>query len=177
MPRCAGAHFPPCPRPFLRAPTLLGRLCRVHWALGRVRPRLARGYRPPSRRRICDSPPDGARSAGYGKLPPSAFAKAAFANSFFKTTASLSQKRGLSRIVCGLRGLRLAHKRYKAGAGFALRCFAPPAASAVRCGATGLRGSRSLSAPLAVCALPCLSFVARPMDAQCLILLRSACPV
>ena len=100
-----------------------------------------------------------------------AFAKAAFANSFFKTTASLSQKRGLSRIVCGLRGLRLAHKRYKAGAG-----FAPPAASAVRCGATGLRGSRSLSAPLAVCALPCLSFVTRPMDAHCLILLRSACP-
>ena len=82
------------------------------------------------------------------KLPPSAFAKAAFANS--------------------LQGLRLAHKRCKAGG-----AKPAPAASAVRCGATGFR---SLSAPLAVNAQLRLTSIARPMDAQCLILLRSACP-
>ena len=84
------------------------------------------------------------------KLPPSAFAKAAFANSW--------------------QGLRLAHKRCKAGG-----AKPAPAASAVRCGATGLRGC-SLSAPLAVNAQLRLTSIARPMDAQCLILLRSACP-
>lgn len=57
------------------------------------------------------------------KLPPSAFAKAAFANS--------------------LQGLRLAHKRCKAGG-----AKPAPAASAVRCGATGLRGSEVCPRPL-----------------------------
>ena len=163
----------------LRAPTLPGlAACLVHWARGRGRSRLARCR--PCADVFAILHQTALRATGLRRKLPLrfrfAFAKAAFANSFFKTTASLSQKRGLSRIVCGLRGLRLAHKRYKAGAGFALRCFAPPAASAVRCGATGLRGYRSLSAPLAVNAPLRLTSIARPMDAQCLILLRSACP-
>lgn len=125
--------LPPYPRPSSPRPDAAGACC-VSCPLGAGAGALSARSVSPLRRRICDSSPDGAAGDGAtgatcklppsafakagllqivsSKLPPSAFAKAAFANS--------------------LRGLRLAHKRCKAGAG-----FAPPAASAVRCGATG----------------------------------------
>lgn len=144
--RCA---LPPYPRPSSPRPDAAGACC-VSCPLGAGAGALSARSVSPLRRRICDSSPDGAAGDGAAgatgatcKLPPSAFAKAAFANSFEKTTAPLSQKRGLSRIVCGLRGLRLAHKRCKAGG-----AKPAPAASAVRCGATGLRGSVVCPRPL-----------------------------
>lgn len=149
--RCA---LPPYPRPSSPRPDAAGACC-VSCPLGAGAGALSARSVSPLRRRICDSSPDGAAGDGAAgatglranyrlrpavgrpsafakagllqivskKLPPSAFAKAAFANS--------------------LQGLRLAHKRYKAGAG-----FAPPAASAVRCGATGLRGCSLSQRPL-----------------------------
>ena len=124
--RCA---LPPYPRPSSPRPDAAGACC-VSCPLGAGAGALSARSVSPLRRRICDSSPDGAAGDGAAgatgatcKLPPSAFAKAAFANS--------------------LQGLRLAHKRCKAGG-----AKPAPAASAVRCGATGLRGSVVCPRPL-----------------------------